>query len=378
MNRIAYVTNIELSEVSGGFSAMNRAMFDVLSRDNRVDYVGPISPAPIRWQHWISKARRMLQMGGDFFYFSKRRLDTIRVMVDQQLNHSSADLAVFHGFTPWIHVQPKQPYVAWSDCCFRQYVQIYHDERQFRANDLQRISDSEAKWLRGAERVLFRNQWAADETTAEYGLDPKRVAVVGNYGFMPPPSTDTYQGSADFLFITTDFVKKGGDVAIRAFEKLRQRHSHSRFIVFGSRPPPQLLRIPGVIYKGWIKKSDPAQQKTLADAYANARGLVHPTTADTNPMVVIEAGYFGCPAISTRRFAIPELIVDGVTGRLVDDPRSVEEVYQAMTAFLDDEASYQAMRASVRERMLTNYTKEIFERKLAGEIQFVLDKLRNE
>lgn len=376
MSRIAYVTNIDLGEISGGFSAMNRAMYDVLTRGNHVDYIGPISPRPIRWQHWVSKARRLMKVGGDFFYFSKQRLNKIQDQVESQLDKLDSDLVVFHGFTPWIHVHPRTPYVAWSDCCFKQYVEIYHDARQFRAADLRRICDAEAQWLRRAERVLFRNRWAAKETIEEYSLDPARVGVVGNYGFLTPPEQDTFTNSDDFLLITTDFLRKGGDVAVKAFTRFRERFPCARLLIFGSAPPAEMQTLPGVVYKGWVNKSDEAQRAQLVQAYASSRALIHPTTADTNPMVIIEAGYFGCPAISTKRFAIPELIVDHVTGYLIDDPKSVEQVLDAMCSTKQDDGRSHSMRTAVRERMLTNYTKETFERKLGSAIHQTLDGLQ--
>jgi glycosyltransferase involved in cell wall biosynthesis len=38
------------------------------------------------------------------------------------------------------------------------------------------------------------------------------------------------------------------------------------------------------------------------------RALVNATRNDICPLLLVEAGYVGCPVISTRKFAIPEII----------------------------------------------------------------------
>jgi glycosyltransferase involved in cell wall biosynthesis len=375
-DRVAYVTNIELSNVSGGFCAMNRAMYDVLAMERDVEYIGPINPKPALSRKILSKAFRLLKSRGSFFFFSEERLTRIGKDVDFRLERSGAKFAVFHGFTPWIHTGRMLPYIAWSDCTFWQYVHIYHNANQFKQADLVRIRDAEAKWLRNAERVIFRSTWAASEAIEDYHLDPSRVAVVGNYGFSSPPHCDTYQGSLDFLMITTNFQQKGGPVVVEAFRQVRKNHPTLRLIIVGSDPGSAAIQEPGVVYLGWIDKSNPDQCALLNKTLSQVRCLVHPTTADTNPMVIIEAGYFGCPTISTRRFAIPELIKDGVNGILLDDPTNTLQLGKAMEWMLNQEDNYQNMRAASRAHMFAYYTRESFQQRLSTEISLAAEDLR--
>ncbi len=350
---------------------MNRAMFDSLSLKYSIDYVGPVNPKPSFPQHCLSKARRGLGIGGDFFFFSEKRLQSIRTIVEKRLAVSPALFSVFHGFTPWIHIRPPMPYVTWSDCTFWQYIHTYHDAGRFRSSDLQRIKESEVAWLRNAERVIFRSMWAASEAIRDYGLNPDRVGVVGNYGFMKPPAQDLYEAGQDFLMITTNFRQKGGAVTVEAFRQVHIQHPDTRLVIVGDHPGESVLREPGVVYLGWIEKSNPNQIEHLRAAFARARCLVHPTTADINPMVLVEAGYFGCPAITTKGFAIPELVKDGVSGMLLEDPTSVTALAGAMAWMLEQDQCYFKMRQEARNRMLRNYTVEVFQGRLAAEFATV-------
>ena len=348
---------------------MNRAMFDVLSSGYSVDYVGPINPKANRFQHVRSKLGRSLGLGGNFFFFSDTRLNAIRREVEARLARSPSDLAVFHGFTPWVKISPSIPYVAWSDCTFWQYINIFHDISDFHLGDLERIRALEAAWLSRAAKVILRSSWAANQAISDYGLNPSKVVSVGNYGFLEPPPVDSYAGGQDFLMVTTDFQKKGGFVVVDAFRKVRIQHSSVNLHLIGADPGEKVRNEPGISYLGWVDKNDPNQTATLSRALSSALALVHPTTADTNPMVVIEAGYFGCPAISTRRFAIPELIKDGRSGILLGDPTNADELAAAMVSMIESQDHYLRMRKAAREHMLSHYTRDAFNVRVAEEIR---------
>lgn len=370
INRVAFITNIAPDAISGGFSAMNRAMFDVLAKDHVVDYIGPVNPKPSFWKHALSKSRRLMGLGGDFYFFSERRLEVIRELVEARLGESRAEFAVFHGFTPWIEIRPKMPYIAWSDCTFWQYVDIYHDATRFRNSDLERIKEREAAWLRNAHRVIFRSEWAAAGAIRDYDLAEDRVGVVGNYGYLNLPVNLSYEGGLDFLMITTNFRQKGGFIAVEALRRVRRTHPNTRLLLIGSDPGRKIRHEPGVIYLGWVDKSNAEQVGLLRHTLSKVRGLVHPTLSDTNPMVLIEAGYFGCPAITTRRYAIPELVNDGVSGILLDDPTDVPSLVTSMIWMLDENEAYLRMREETYNHMMSYYTREAFQIRLDTQIKY--------
>ncbi|HEX3406767.1 MAG TPA: glycosyltransferase family 4 protein [Caulobacteraceae bacterium] len=370
---INFISNLPEGLRTGGFSAMSAAACDALRRRHAVTYVGPIDPPVIAWEKAISKARRLSGLGGDFFAFSERRLEAIAREVEVEAR-PDAELDFFHGFTPWVATQPRRQYVAWSDCTFADYVEIYHDRRAFRPEDLARIERAEAEWLRGAARVLFSSAWAAGRALRAYGLDPARVGEVGIFGELEPPTADAYAGAPAFAFVSTNFAAKGGPIVLEAFRRVRKTHPETQLTIVGA-APADLADEPGVRYAGFLRKEDPEQLARFRAVLGSTRAVVHPTRSDIAPLLLVEAAMFGCPAIASRAFAIPELVVDGESGLLLDAPGDPHAVATAMSRMLDDVA-YAGMRAAAWRRARDLNSKVRFETRLLGFIDDALADLR--
>ena len=367
---INFISNLPDGLRSGGFSAMSAAACATLRKRFSVHYAGPIDPPALLWQKVVSKALRVAGAPGAFFFFSGERLDAIAAEVEAQCDHDAA-LDFFHGFTPWIRTNPTRPYVAWSDCTFSDYIRIYHDTARFRRDDIARIEDTEAAWLREARFVLFTTEWGARQAIARYALDPARVATAGLFGEIDEAGEDAYDGGRDFAFVSTNFAAKGGRVVVEAFRGVRRDHPDATLSVIGD-CPAELKNEPGVRAAGFLRKEVPAEAHAFGAILGRARAFVNATTSDIGPLSIVEAGLVGCPVISSRRFAIPELVDDGRTGILVDDPARADLVAGAMRTMLGDDAAYLRMRAAARTKARTQFSRQRFEARLLDCVDEVL------
>ncbi|HEY1427399.1 MAG TPA: glycosyltransferase family 4 protein, partial [Caulobacteraceae bacterium] len=359
---------------TGGFSAMNAAACAALETRHPVNYAGPINPPVVAWEKAVSKALRLSRLGGDFSTYSERRLRAIAQAVELEAR-ADARLDFFHGFTFWIATRPTRPYIAWSDCTFADYIQIFHDRSSFRAEDLARIEQREARWLRGARRVLFTSEWAARRAIEAYGLDPAKVGSVGIFGELEPPAADIYAGAPEFAFVSTNFAAKGGPVVLEAFRRVRQSYPHARLTIVGA-PQAETTGEPGVSYAGFLRKEDPGDLARFRAALAGARAVVHPTRSDIAPLLLVEAALFGCPAIASRAFAIPELVSDGESGLLLDAPGEPSAVAAAMTWMLANPDAYAGMRAAAFQRSRKLSSKAQFEARLLAFVDAALAELQ--
>lgn len=365
---INFVTNQSLANTSGGWSGISANVHNEMSRRFPVTYVGPIEPPIPFVPKLLSKVVRKAGGRGRLPVFGPTRLAAIE-RAWRAGRDPDAAFDLFHAATPWVLCRPDVPYGAYVDATFRMYMEIYSTPNTFSPSDIEAIAAREKSWMRGAAALFFGSAWVRDFAIEEHELDPERTHVSWVGGNVPIPHRDAFAGGHTFLFISLNFEKKGGRIAADALQIVRQSVPEAELLVLGQAPPKDVMDRPGVRYGGMLRKTSPKELAEFVAHLATARGLVHPTSMDTMGAVLIEAGYFGCPSIATRRFGIPELVKHRETGYLLDTPISVSEASAHMLALCADSSAYAEMRKKVRADMINRLTWNAFGDRVAATIQ---------
>ncbi|GAB4369999.1 MAG: glycosyltransferase family 4 protein [Acidobacteriota bacterium] len=236
---------------------------------------------------------------------------------------------------------------------------IYHEERSERLL---------AHLLHAAERVVTVSEFNRRHLRAVGGaeLPEDRIALVYNHvdarAFTPSPRdvsagvTPTIlavgrlvekKGFADLVDACARLVDRGVDFRCRIVGKgpleaalaarIRERGIADRVTLEGPRPRGEIARLLG--------ESTLLAAPCVIGRDGNRDGL---------PTVILEAMASGLPVVSTRVTGIPEAVVDGVTGRLVE-PGDVAGLADALAAMLADPAACAAMGRAARERVLERF-----------------------
>ena len=93
--------------------------------------------------------------------------------------------------------------------------------------------------------------------------------------------------------------------------------------------------------------------------------------AEGTPVAILEAGATGLPVVATRHAGIPDVVIHGQTGLLVDE-YDVDGMAQAMLSVARDPALAQRLGQAARERIVAAYS---LERSLAG-LEAILEEAR--
>jgi glycosyltransferase involved in cell wall biosynthesis len=353
---IKYITNIPYTDQSGGGSGVNNDNIIQLKKSFDINLSPPINPGCDTIAKLKSIFLKQIGVKRNYHFFSERRLKWIERQFYSNKNSEKSDAYFFHGFTQWIKTKPNKPYFCFNDACFATYVSIYNNIMEFNPNDLKRIYNQEANWLSNASAVFFRSQWALEETKKQYNLSGGNFHNVGVGGFIDIPLTDQYMGGYNFLFISREFIPKGGLVAVEALKKVRIAHPDAKLWIVGQCPPENIVNQNGIEYKGFLNKSISKENAKLIDIFSKSFALVHPTLKDTNTLVINELAYYGCPSIASNRFAIPEYLLEGKTGFLLNDPKDSNELAAKMCLMIENSDLYNLMRTTTRENALSNNT----------------------
>lgn len=238
--------------------------------------------------------------------------------------------------------------IIYVDCTHRQSATLWPAWNPMRGDQLRRWYQTETRQYRDAEHLFAFSRWARDSLVGDYGVDPARVSVVGIGSNLPEVRRDPRprDGAPTVLMVGNDFERKGGRVLLEAFEAVRAALPEARLVLVGTQPPIATVP-PGVVVHGRV-----TDRAVVAGLFEQADVFAMPSLFDPLPHAVVEAMSHGLPVVASTACAIPELVRDGVEGRLVApaDPAALADaLVRSLTAPGRDAALGLAGQARVRE-----------------------------
>jgi glycosyltransferase involved in cell wall biosynthesis len=121
-----------------------------------------------------------------------------------------------------------------------------------------------------------------------------------------------------------------------------------------------------------VKFKGKVTEEEKIDLMSSCSVLVCPTLADYHPIVLLETQALGVPVIATRVGAIPEIVVNGETGLLVE-PNNELKLAKAIETLLNNDALCLGFSRKARE-FAKNFTVERAVKKLERLYYNVLNK----
>jgi phosphatidylinositol alpha-1,6-mannosyltransferase len=162
---------------------------------------------------------------------------------------------------------------------------------------------------------------------------------------------------------------KGHDMVIRAMPELLRRFPDLRYDIVGdgdARPGLQALTQElgvgdAVRFHGIVSEAE------LRQHYAQASLFIMPSRAEGFGFVFLEAMAHGLPVIGGNVDATPEVVVHGETGLLVN-PTSVDDIVEATSRLLREDALRLRMGDAARRVVLARFSYASFQRRLVEEL----------
>ncbi len=165
-----------------------------------------------------------------------------------------------------------------------------------------------------------------------------------------------------FVALALGDKNKGGDIVAQALTSLPESMKRETcLIVFGD-GGKELSEQLGIraLDLGYVR-----HDRLKAIAYAAADVCLFPTRAEAFGLVVAESMSCATPVLSSNVSAIPELVQDGVTGRLAESGNG-EQFAGLLQEMLEDSAGRERMAQASRELIVADYNlDQIVERHIA-------------
>lgn len=199
IKKINYITNLPLTLNSGGWGGINYNLFQQLQLFFETLFIGPVNPPVLLREKFIAKTLDVFGDGGNFYFFSKNRLNKINNEVEQLI--SGSDYNFFYGQTPWINCNFNQPYGVYMDASFPTYLNIYLKNKKFNKKNIEFICEKEALWLSKAKHIFFGSNWAKEETIKYYRISENNMHTVWVGGNIDIPEQDFYEENTFFFYL---------------------------------------------------------------------------------------------------------------------------------------------------------------------------------
>ena len=276
---------------------------------------------------------------------------------------SGADAIVQIGATFEVKGANGIPYFLCCDSNIRmaQYGKStgYSDASPLTAAELAAIERREAKVYRRADAIFPLSDRLGRSFVEDFAIPASRVrAIYAGPNFVPervtaPGAASLAQRAPTALFVGLQFHRKGGDVLVESFRRVREKMPDAQLLLAGV--PAGFVQEPGITCLGVLNKNLPTGAAALANAYESADVFVLPTRFEPFGIAFVEAMHFGLPCIGPQSWAVPEIISDGETGFTVAVD-NVDALTDRLLRLLGDRSLARTMGRAAQERARRLFT----------------------
>jgi glycosyltransferase involved in cell wall biosynthesis len=197
------------------------------------------------------------------------------------------------------------------------------------------------------------------------GVPCSKIHVIRN-GLSDPVSDQSTSARAttggDIGIVGQVGAWKGHEDLLEAFAMISGQHPDARLHIFGDHDREYTQRL--------VERAEASgiAQRVVWHGYVADRSKIYqavdicvtPSRADDPfPTSAIEASFFKLPVVATRKGGLPEIVVDGVTGYLVD-VQSPAQLADRLGRLLGSSELRRRMGAAARERATQHFSRERF------------------
>ena len=209
--------------------------------------------------------------------------------------------------------------------------------------------------LKTADQVLCVSRATAADAVG-HGANPSKVHVIPNGIDLTPVDEAGTQDESDssrptLLTVARLMERKGVERVIQAMPKVLDSVPNARYVVVGDGAYRDKLERMAAESpaRDCIEFTGSVSDSNKWAWYRKCSLFVMPSTIEGFGIVYLEANAFGKPVIGGNVMGVPDAIVDGETGLLVD-PMNVDAIAEAIVGLLQDPGEARRLGRNGRER----------------------------
>lgn len=213
-------------------------------------------------------------------------------------------------------------------------------------------------WLHRAMKVYEKNidcflapsRYVA-ETIQEWGFYPRRIEILPNFVETKPQAP--YPDHPMVLYAGRLSSEKGIEVLLSIIQQL----PHIRFTITGTGPMKREVKRFAETHHNVTLLGHVAPENMSSVFDQSSLVMVPSLAPEVFPMVILEAFAHGRPVVASRIGGIPELVLPGETGELIE-VGNAQAFVETITALLLNQLNLEKMGSNAHALVLEKYSPE--------------------
>lgn len=318
--------------------------------------VSPIllSPPKEPWYYnWLRRYYHRVKHKWFLGSVEKVWLQQIAHQLDAQVN-AVRPHAVLVIHADWLAYSTfTYPAVIIHDTTFASIVDYYPSFSNLSQRSLQMGNQMYQRALQKSKAAIFSAEWATRSAVNQYAYPAAKAFTIpfgANIDEIPQRKEveewimqRSCSKSCDFVFIGTQWKRKGGPEVLRFIKALSNKGVPTSLTIVGCAPdvPSEFKDLVTII--GYLKKDEPSEVMRFAKILKESHALVVLSEAECFGCVYCEANAYGLPALGRDTGGVSEIIKEGINGMLYRSDDSIETFADKWATVWHDKAKYHAM-----------------------------------
>lgn len=229
----------------------------------------------------------------------------------------------------------------------------------FSEMDMLKRIKSQQEFYKNCSAVFTMGEWMRDYIIKNCNVPANKIfAVGGGINIERDNFEPSGKNRKRFLFVGRNFERKGGQLVVEAFKKLRKIYVQDAELYIAGPQNNRWEGIDGITFLGDIDSSELIKYYNLCDVFCM------PSHFEAYGLVFGEALCYGLPCIARNKYSMSEFIKDGINGYLIDSD-DINELCEKMRMLIQNDKIFEYVMAHrdcyVKEYSWENVGKKINE-----------------
>ena len=202
--------------------------------------------------------------------------------------------------------------------------------------------DCEQRIYKNALHIFTKSNCAKSSLIKDYCINSEKITVVHSAGkFLEPYQGKKEFGSKQIIFNASDFERKGGNLVLESYQKVKQVIPEAQLVIVGKKISTSQE---GIINLGQVSSAE------IKRLFLSSDLVVAPAHCEPLGLFLVEAMNYGVPCIVSDRDGMPEIIEHEVNGIVIERP-NCHRLAQKIVELLSNQDRLEMMSKNSRYKI---------------------------